>query len=164
MEPKILGIYSTLSSGEEMISREEGELVVERGIVGDRYSVELGTFSKNVDETRDYEVTLIESEEIDRFNAEHGFSIDYGAFRRNIVTQGVRLNQLVGREFRLGDVKLYAVGLCEPCAYLAKVLVPEVLPAMVGRGGLRARIVEGGKIRVGDMIETDLQSNENVGR
>ena len=60
MKPKILGIYSALKSGEEMLSREEEELVVGRGIVGDRYYVGSGTFSKNMNETHDHEVTLIE--------------------------------------------------------------------------------------------------------
>ena len=138
-----------------MIPLAEAVLQRGRGIVGDRYYEGNGTFSGNTDETGDHEVTLIESEEIDRFNAAHGLSLDYGAFRRNIVTEGVGLNDLVGREFLLGDVRLYGVRLCEPCAWLARILVPEVLPGLVGHGGLRARIVAGGRIGVGEKIDVE---------
>jgi len=71
------------------------------------------------------------------------------------VTEDVDLNALVGREFSIGEVRLFGMRLCEPCAYLAKVSFPETLKGLVHKGGLRARIVSGGVFRVGDaLIET----------
>ena len=156
MNQTIIGIYTAPGPGEKMISHEEGVLEAGKGVVGDRYYEAIGTFTKNADETGDHEVTLVESEEIDRFNADHDLSFNYGAFRRNLITQGVRLNDLVGQEFRIGSLKLAGIRLCEPCAWLAELLVPEVLSSMVGRCGLRARIVEGGRLQVGESIETSL--------
>ena len=73
--------------------------------------------------------------------------------RRNVVTLGVRLNDLVGQEFCVGAVRIRGLRLCEPCSYLAKRSVPEVLKGLVHKGGLRAQILSEGVIGVGDRIE-----------
>ena len=155
MEQKVIATYTAPVAGQEMILHEEVELEKGKGIRGDRYYNGSGTFSRNANENADHEVTLIASEEIDRFNALHGRSLDYGSFRRNIVTAGINLNDLVGQEFRVGEVTLIGVRLCEPCAWLARILVPEVLPDLVGRGGLRTRILREGRIRAGDAIHVE---------
>jgi len=72
--------------------------------------------------------------------------------RRNLVTQGVDLNALAGREFHIGDVRIRGIRLCEPCNYLAKETFPETLRGLVRKGGLRAQILTAGTIRVGDNI------------
>ena len=72
--------------------------------------------------------------------------------RRNIITQGIALNHLVEQEFRIGDVVLRGTRLCEPCAHLEKLTVKGALRGLIHRGGLRAEIVKGGIIRVGDPI------------
>jgi MOSC domain-containing protein YiiM len=72
--------------------------------------------------------------------------------RRNIVTDGVSLNDLVGKEFYVGEVRIRGIRLCEPCSYLAKISFPEILKGLVHKGGLRAQILSEGLIRVGDTI------------
>jgi MOSC domain-containing protein YiiM len=84
---------------------------------------------------------------------EHGIAITGAQSRRNLLTRGISLNPLVGREFRVGDVKLRGIELCEPCRHLERLTMPGVLKGLVHRGGLRAQILEGGTIRPGDLIE-----------
>jgi MOSC domain-containing protein YiiM len=122
------------------------------GLVGDRYHAQGGTFSEKLKDSGDWEVTLIEQEEVERFNLSEGRKLGPGSFRRNIVTTGVRLNELVGSQFRVGVTVLAGMRLCEPCAHLGKLLGPEVVKAMAHRAGLRARIVAGGEIRPGDEV------------
>ncbi len=80
-------------------------------------------------------------------------SLPAGSFRRNIVTSGIRLNDLVGRRFKVGAALLEGMRLCEPCAHLGKLIGPAVVKGMVHKAGLRARIIHGSLIRVGDDIE-----------
>lgn len=123
-----------------------------KGIVGDRYYLGLGTFSEKLAGLVDAELTLIESEMIEDFNKQQGFQYQGHEFRRNLVTEGVRLNELVGKEFTIGSVRLKGVRLCEPCAYLAGILSPEIIPALVHKAGLRAQIIDGGDIRSNDAV------------
>lgn len=155
MSGEVVRIYTTPRGGETLAGHEAAVLESGSGIVGDRYHSGDGTFWQKLQKTADFEVTLIEAEEVDRFNATVPDPLDPGAFRRNILTRGVRLDELAGRRFRIGDVLLEGVRLCEPCAYLAKKLGPAVLERMVHRAGLRARIIEGGAIRAGDPVVTD---------
>lgn len=105
-------------------------------------------------------VTLVEAEEIELFSAEHSRAPDLSVTRRNLVTRGVRLNDLVNMEFTVGTVRLRGVELCEPCILLGKRLGSEslapasVVKRWVGRGGLRADILSSGRITRGDRIET----------
>lgn len=100
----------------------------------------------------EHEITLIESEKVVAFNAEMGTAFEPGVFRRNIVTRGADLNALVGQEFRVGSATLRGIKLCEPCTTLQRYTDARVLPGLVHKGGLRAAIVEGGTIAVGDPI------------
>jgi hypothetical protein len=116
----------------------------DRGLEGDRYSAERGTFSNA--HGRGYDLTLIEAEVLDalgRFAAED--------IRRNVVTRGIDLNALVGRPFAIGDVRCLGQRLCEPCAHLER-LTPGTLRPLIHRGGLRADVLSDGEIRVGDEI------------
>lgn len=148
----VTGIYIAHKAGDDMVSVKEATLEAGKGILGDRYYYQTGTFSDNDTGLNDREVTLIESEKIQAFNAEYSMQISEGQFRRNIVTQGVDLNALVGADFSVGGVYLRGVRLCEPCAYLANLLVPEVVKGLLHKAGLRARIVSGGPIKLGDDI------------
>ena len=152
MSGSIHSLYYCRKAGSEMILAESLSCVVGKGIEGDRYFLGTGTFSQALAGTPDYQVTLIESEEIDCFNRENRLNLTYGSFRRNVVTQGIKLNPLVGKQFSIGGVVLEAIRYCEPCGYLAKVLMPEVLPQMVGRCGLRAKIMTGGVVSLGQSI------------
>ena len=131
---------------------DSADLEAGHGIVGDRYYGDTGTFSKKLKGLPDKELTLIESEHIDQFNKTHGFCLEYGAFRRNIITRGINLNDLIDREFNIGEIRLSGIRLCEPCAYLAGLLRPEVLSSMVHKAGLRAAILKSGRITRGDEI------------
>lgn len=125
----------------------------ERGIVGDRH------FGRN--DWPGQNLTLVEAEEIERFCAELGRPTDPALTRRNLVTRGIRLNALVGRTFTIGHVTLRGIETCEPCASLGRALADDTLPAAAvvrrwtGCGGLRATIVEGGDIAVGDLLVVD---------
>lgn len=134
-----------------MTACPEARAVPGRGLEGDRYFNGIGTFSPHPPKP-DYEITLIEKEQIDAFVAESGLPFTSSLARRNLVTEGVELNSLVGREFAVGAVRLRGIRLCEPCTYLAKISFPETLRGLVHKGGLRAQIVSEGMIRVGDQV------------
>ena len=148
----VIGLYTTAQAGAPLQDVPAVQLEPGRGLIGDRYSRSAGTFSDKLQDSQGWEVTLIEIEEIDRYNAAVGQSLSPGAVRRNVVTRGVRLNDLVGRRFRVGDAQLVGMRLCEPCAYLAGLLGPGIVKAMAHRAGLRARIVSGATVHAGDGV------------
>jgi MOSC domain-containing protein YiiM len=152
MTGRVVAILTTAEGGGVLQPVEQATLESGRGMVGDRYYDHRGTFSENLKASADWEITLIELEEINRFNATRSVPLPHGSFRRNIVTERVRLNDLVGRQFDVGGSVLEGVRLCEPCAYLAKLVGPDVVKAMAHRAGLRARIISGSIIRSGDKV------------
>jgi MOSC domain-containing protein YiiM len=95
---------------------------------------------------------LIEIESIEALVREKNVEITPSAARRNLVTRGVPLNHLVGCEFHVGIVRLRGTRLCEPCQYLEGLTTKGVLAGLIHRGGLRADIISGGTIRVGDLV------------
>src|SRR5215831_4344161 len=140
-----------------MCSVEEIECVSGRGLAGDRYFEGTGTFSATAKKPS-HEVTLVEVEEIDDFNEQFGTNIRPEDLRRNLVTRGIRLNDLVGQRFAIGSVIFEGIRLCEPCSHLAAVTRDEVLTGLVHQAGLRAAIVESGTVRVGDPVLTDIRT------
>jgi MOSC domain-containing protein YiiM len=150
---KVVAIFTTAESGTALQPIAEASLESGKGLVGDRYYKGTGTFSDKLKSSQDWEITLIESEEIERFNGLGKSAFSPGEFRRNILTSGIRLNELVGRRFSVGSTVLEGIRLCEPCAYLAKFLGPASAKALAHRAGLRARILTGGVVRPGDPIE-----------
>jgi len=121
-----------------------------QGLEGDRYFQRTGTYSDRPGTGR--EVTLIESEAVEAAGRDYGLHLAPGEARRNVVTAGVSLNHLVGQEFTVGDARLRGIRLCEPCEHLAELTGQPVVKALIHRGGLRADVVSGGLIRVGDAI------------
>jgi MOSC domain-containing protein YiiM len=122
------------------------------GLEGDRYASRTGTFSAKPKPSR--QITLIEAEAIEALERELGVVLVPGETRRNVITRGVALNHLVGRDFTVGEVRLRGHELCEPCGDLARMTSkPQLLPGLLHRGGLRAEILEGGVIRVGDSVD-----------
>jgi MOSC domain-containing protein YiiM len=97
-------------------------------------------------------ITLIAAEALDGLRADTGIELSHEASRRNVLTRGVDLNALVGRRFTLGAVECEGIELCEPCNTLAKLTERGVLRGLVHRGGLRADILSGGEIAVGDAV------------
>ena len=144
-------VLVSASPSAPMTAVPEVRAVEGRGLEGDRYLSGKGTFSPAVHRP-DHEVTLVESEKIAAFAAASGLPFDSAMARRNLVTEGVDLNALVGQTFQIGEVVLRGIRLCEPCNYLAKTTYPETLDGLVHRGGLRAQIVRGGVLRVGDAV------------
>jgi MOSC domain-containing protein YiiM len=120
------------------------------GLVGDRYFGDHR--GPRVIPADQREVTLIEAEALDAVGRDHGLVVTEGASRRNLVTRGVALNHLVGVHFAIGGAVLVGQSLCEPCTRLARLASRPLMKALVHRGGLRARIVTGAEIRVGDPI------------
>lgn len=122
------------------------------GLVGDRYGVGAGTLSKK--KGPDREITLVETEALDGLQREYEVALAPVETRRNVATRGVPLNHLVGKEFRVGEVVVKGIRLCEPCGHLQKLAGKEkVQEGLKHRGGLRAQIIKSGVIRVGDVIE-----------
>lgn len=148
LEGRVEGLFITGRASADMVSLSEVVAVVDRGLEGDRYFYRRGSYSHWPGRGRD--VTLIEAEVLASLSA--SCAISGAQARRNIVTRGLRLNNLVGQFFQLGEAVLYGVRLCEPCPHLDKLTRAGVMAALVGRGGLRADIIAGGVIRVGDVV------------
>jgi MOSC domain-containing protein YiiM len=143
-------IYVAEAGGSPMKGLDEVVAVEDRGLEGDRYFNKAGTWSKNDGPKR--QVTLIELEAIEAVGRDAKMPLDKGETRRNIVTRGVPLNHLVGKEFVIGDAVLRGVELCEPCRYLARVTEKALVKPLIHRAGLNAQIVRGGTIKVGDSV------------
>lgn len=133
------------------------ELITGKGIVGDR----------NFDRAQwpGQNITFIEIEEIEAFNNNYQQRIQLADTRRNIITQGIRLNDLVGKIFTIGDVRFKGVELCEPCATLGKLLgndtlaAKDVVKAFVHKSGLRADVLSDGEIQYGMSITVNESLN-----
>src|SRR5262245_5568264 len=154
-EGRLVGIFIGDRKREQLQSVEQVEAVPGRGLTGDRYFKQEGTFSKP---EADREVTLIESEALAALARECEITLKPGQARRNLVTEGVPLNHLVGREFTVGSIRLRGLRLCEPCKHLESLTVTGVLNGLIHRGGLRAQILHGGLLRSGDAIRPDAAS------
>tara|TARA_B100000035_G_C20663706_1_gene406498 strand:+ start:50 stop:496 length:447 start_codon:yes stop_codon:yes gene_type:complete len=122
------------------------DVLSSKGVVGDRHFKEFND---------PYcQLTLIESENIDFYNKKYGLNIKYVDFRRNIVTKGIDLNNLIGKKLLIGNVKVEGIDLCRPCRHLTEVLnQPNILKEFMRKGGLRCQILSSSKIRLGDKIE-----------
>ena len=128
---------------------DEVRAVAGRGLEGDRY------YKADGDPWEDpgRELTLISAEAIDALARENDVKLDYKDARRNIITRDVPLNDLVDKEFSVGEVRLRGIRLNQPCTHLAEMTDRKVLKGLVDRGGLKAQILNDGTMRVGDVIE-----------
>ena len=122
------------------------EVIANKGVTGDRHFNEFNN---------PYcQLSLIESENIDFYNLKFGLNIKYTDFRRNIVTKGIRLNDLVGKRFFIGKVKVEGIDLCRPCKHLTEILnQSSILKEFLRKGGLRCQILSSSMINVGDNIK-----------
>ena len=122
------------------------EVIANKGVVGDRH------FSDFNDPY--CQLTLIESENIDYYNSKYGLNFSYLEFRRNIITKGILLNDLVGKKFLIGNVKVEGIDLCRPCRHLSETLDQDnIIKEFLRRGGLRCQILTTSDISVGDKIK-----------
>ena len=144
--PKVIEIAISESSGRIMKNVDNVETIAGKGLLNDRHFKE-GNEKKS-------QITLIEIENINHYNQISRTSIPSKDFRRNIITEGIRLNELVGSEFFIGEVKVKAHDLCRPCKYLQESLNQKnLIKAFLQKGGLRCEIITNGKIFVGDEIK-----------
>ena len=122
------------------------EVMANQGVIGDRHFNEFNDpFNQ---------LSLIESENIDYYNFKYGLNIPYLNFRRNIITKGTKLNDLVGKKFLIGKVKLEGIDLCRPCRHLSEVLNQDnIIKEFLRKGGLRCQILTSSIIKVGDKIK-----------
>jgi MOSC domain-containing protein YiiM len=142
-------IFVAPSRGAPMLDLREVEAVAAEGLKGDRY------LDPAIRRSPDYQITLIEAENIEAFTGATGLPMSLAMPRRNIVTRHVNLTALVGTRFRVGQATLEGLELCEPCSLFARRTHKEVLKFFLGRGGLRAAIIVGGVLAVGDTIGGD---------
>lgn len=147
----VVSLHIAAHAAAPMQSIATGTAIAGRGLEGDRYFEQTGTYSNLPGTGR--EVTLIESEAVVALAREYDIQLPPGLARRNIVTRAIALNHLVGKTFIIGAVALRGMRLCEPCLHLEKLAVNGAARGLIHRGGLRAEIVTSGMIRVGDMIE-----------
>ena len=141
----IEAIYVSAGHGDPKVSIPHAELRERVGLMGDRYA------GHGV-------VSIIEAEAVETFNETTGLDVSAGETGRNVVTRGIRLNDLVGRTFRLGAATLEGFELCEPCLVLggrlanASVRPHEVVKAFTHSAGIRAHVVASGRVSPGDPI------------
>jgi hypothetical protein len=156
---EVVGIYVSEVKTGPMQALVTATALKGRGLSGDRYAGKAGTFTPGSDRLRGYDLTLIESEALDRLSLSDGSQLAAAEARRNLVTRGIDLNALVGREFTIGSVRAFGQRLCEPCVHLQRLTRPGVIAGLVHQGGLRADILTDGEIRLGDKIEAASQSS-----
>jgi MOSC domain-containing protein YiiM len=143
----VFALFLNVERNAPMRAVESARAVAGRGLEGNRYS--------DRDPKPDQELTLIEAEAIEALPRDESMPFEPAESRRNVVTRGVALNHLVGREFRVGEVRARGLRLCEPCQHLESLTRPGVLKALLHRGGPRAQVLSDGRIRVGDRVEVD---------
>ena len=143
---EVFKIGITKSDDQRIKEVKQISLIAGKGILGDLHFHEYNDARK--------QLTLIESENIDYFNKNFNLNIPYLSFRRNIITKGIQLNELVGKKLSIGKVKLKGIELCRPCKNLQEMLRQNnIIKEFLKKGGLRCEILNNGIINVGDLIK-----------
>ena len=138
-----IGIFENKSN--KIVNVNEVEVIKGKGLIGEKHFKE--------DNKKRSQITLIEIENINHYNKLTGTTIPAINFLRNIVTEGIKLNELVGKEFLIGSVKVKAHDLCRPCKYLQESLQQKnIVKEFLHTGGLRCEILSSGKIYINDQI------------
>ena len=143
---EVLKLGITKNNNQSIKEVNSIEVLANKGIIGDRHFHEFNDPYN--------QLSLIESENIDDYNIRFGLNIPYIDFRRNVITKGIRLNDLVGKKLKVGSVELDAIDLCRPCRHLTEMLNQKnVLKEFLRKGGIRCQILSSSNIHVGDKIE-----------
>ena len=143
---EIIKIGLAKNHNQEIIEVTKIDLAAGKGIVGDRHF-------KDYNDPFNH-LSIIESENIDEYNLKNKLNIPHLNFRRNIVTKGIRLNDLVEKRIKIGPVNLKVIDLCRPCRHLSEKLNRnDVIKEFLRKGGIRCRIINDGKIYLGDKIK-----------
>ncbi len=142
----VSNICITSESGQQMEVKQSVEVLANKGILQDRYFNEINE--------KDTQITLIESENVEYINKSIGTNFLDIDFRRNIITKGIKLNQLVGKKIKVGSVTMKVHRLCDPCKYLQDLLKQKnLVKTLLNKGGLRCELLTDGKISINDNIE-----------
>ena len=143
---EVFKIGITRNNNQSIKEVKQISLLAGMGIVGDLHFHEYNDARK--------QLTLIESENIDYYNKNFNLNIPYLSFRRNIITKGIQLNELVGKKLLIGKVELNGIDLCRPCKNLQEMLRQKnIIKEFLKKGGLRCEILNDGIINVGDLIK-----------
>ena len=143
---KIIKIGFTIDHNKEIIETSEIDLIAGKGIVNDRH------FKDYNDPLN--QLSIIEGENIDEYNLKYKSNIPYLNFRRNIITKGIKLNDLVEKRIKIGSIELEVIDLCRPCRHLSEKLNRnDVIKEFLRKGGIRCQIINDGKIYLGDKIK-----------
>ncbi len=143
---KVLKLGITDDNNKKIIEVKSIDVLANKGIVGDRH------FNEYNDPY--CQLSLIESENIDYYNTKYGLNIPYTDFRRNVITKGIDLNNLIGKKLQIGNVKVEGIDLCRPCKHLTEMLNQEnILKEFLRKGGLRCQILTSSSISIGDEIK-----------
>mgnify|MGYP005995711817 FL=1 len=143
---RVLKLGLTNNNNQKIKEVNSFDVIANKGVIGDRHF-------------KDYndpycQLSLIESENIDFYNTKYGLNISYIDFRRNIVTKGVKLNNLVGKKFHIGNVEVEGIDLCRPCRHLNENLNQEnIIKEFLRKGGLRCQILSSASIYINDLIK-----------
>ena len=147
----IEAIYIAPSGGAAIEKLEQIETIAHRGLAGDRYCEGTGYWSG----TDECQVTLIEAEDLEAIQRDSRIKVLNGEHRRNLVVRDLRLGDLAGKQFRIGTTVLEYDRPRPPCAYIQSLTEPGMTKALLACGGICARVVESGVIRVGDAVVVD---------
>ncbi len=146
---RLLHIHTARAVRETMQAHQSVRLIPGTGIEGDRYATGLGKYS-DLPDVR--EVTLIETETLTALKRDHGIDLSVDEHRRNLTTEDVPLNHLVGKRFRVGSAILEGGRLNTPCRYIDMVTGKTICDLLEHRSGLNCRIISGDTVAVGDVI------------
>ena len=146
------GIYIAEQAGQPMCSVDVVVGEAYKGLVGDRHFRPRGGPSSKGKRGEVQDLSLVEAEVLELLRDEYGIELAGAETRRNVLVRGVRLNELIGKRFRLGGMLCEGTEVCQPCSHMQKKVGKPVLKPLVHRGGVRARILESGTVRVGDAI------------
>ena len=152
MNPTVENIFITKTRREQPHEIEAAKLEAGKGIVGDRYHERALEFLAVGDQVPSNHISVISKEELAGFLEHNNTEIDYADFRRNVLTSGIDLRELIGRQFKLGSALCQGIEDCDPCVFLAATVHRSVLPEMKEKAGLRAIILEDGDLKIGDTI------------
>ena len=144
--PEVFKIGIAKNDDQRIEEVKQISLIAGKGILGDLHFHEYNDARK--------QLTLIESENIDYYNKSFNLNIPYLSFKRNIITKGIQLNDLVGNKLLIGKIELRGIDLCRPCKNLQEILKQNnIIKEFLRKGGLRCEILNNGIINVGDLIK-----------
>ena len=143
---KVFKIGISKVDGQKINEISETEVLSGKGILGDRHFRDYNDYKG--------QITLIEKENIDYYNNKYKTKIPYIDFRRNIVTEEIKLNNLIKKEIEIGTIKILPYQLCRPCLHLEQMLnSKDIVKEFLIKGGLRCEVLVSGKVKIGDKIK-----------